>query len=101
MSEKRRVPCQTCGNLPSLRESCSFCNGAGSFLVDDERGDDPNRYGPGGAVGPKAPSPGMWASATAPVPEEPEPQRGVPVVSATKSGSSAEFPRSVREQYME
>lgn len=99
----RRVPCQRCGNLPGLRETCPNCNGIGGFVVDDEEGQDPNRYGPNGEVGPRPPAPGLWASAgaPAPVPAEPDPAVGVPVIAATASGTQAIQPKSAREANME
>lgn len=68
MSDKEVVPCQHCGGLEDLSDTCEHCGGVGAFVVDRDRGEDPNRYGPGGELGPRAPAPGLWVSGASPPP---------------------------------
>lgn len=97
---QRVVTCQTCGGLSGLKETCEACDHRGTFVVNDELGEDPNRYGPGGAIGPRPPAPGLWVTATAPEPEEPESRRSF-IVAASASGAHAVEAKKTSDLYME
>lgn len=97
---KRVVTCQTCGGLQGLVETCEQCEHAGAFVVDDDV-EDPNRYGPNGALGPRPPAPGLWVSAAAPPVQTPPVNGGVPIIMATVSGAAAVQPNTTSDLYME